>query len=342
LNGALRAAQTIRLLPNITANTTAPAKFLQDAPPAFQHEFQIKLPSAGSIAVQAVEARSDGVPGPGEQATPAGNAEGICPASLDIDCRIDEFFQATADGYSRNRAVFYMLTELKAFTSDDPVQIGVLFTSSNPGTGSACVPNGATQPAFALLRDPFPHVDTSVASGYSVFPQDITVLVFSDEVSTVGRTRNHYVVVNRTDALYNAQMLKPALNVNQQIITQQLGSTLQVAVEVRNPATNCSVVPGLETTLALSVANLTTRTLVADSEGISGSTVITSGLAFVQNAGQYRANVSLTAPAFVAGNVYRVCVNAKVNSGFLPDPDDRAIGEVCQQFTVVAGTGKTK
>jgi hypothetical protein len=358
LNGALRAAQTIRLLTNIPANSAIPAKakFLEDTPASllFQHEFQIKVPAAASLAVQAVEARSDGDPAGEQPTTPPtmGNEEGICPGSLDIDCRIDEFFQATADDYSRHRAVFYVLTELATFTppqcgtppQECPVQIGVLFAGSNPGSGAACVPDGTTQTAFALLRDPFPHIDTSVASGYSVFPQDITVLVFSDEVSTVGRTRNHYVVVNRADALYNAQMVKPALNNNQQIITQQLGSTLQVAVVVSDPdpVANCSLVPGLNSTLVLSVANLTTRTLIADSAGVSGSSVITSGLEFVSTAGQYRANITLSAPTFVVGNEYRVCVNAKVNAGFLTDPNDRAIGEVCQQFTVVAGTGKNK
>jgi hypothetical protein len=336
LNGALRAAQTIRILTNITADT---ATFLQDAP-TFQHEFQVKVPEAASLAVQAVEARSDGNPAAGEPATPSGNVEGICPASLDLDCRIDEFFQAAAaDDYSRNRAVFYMLTELTTFASPNPeVQISVLFAGSNPGSGAACVPNGPTQPAFALLWDPFPHIDPSLASGYSVFPYDITVLVFSDEVGTVGRTGNHYVVANRTDTLYNAEMVKPAPN-----STQQLGSTLQVAVAVRDPATNCSVVPGLVGTLALSISDLTAKTLVADSEDVSGTNVITSGLTFVQNAGQYRANVTLTSTPsgpFVAGNVYRVCVNAKTNAGFLTDPNDRAIGEVCQQFTAVAGKGK--
>ena len=343
LNGALRAAQTIRLL-NIAANTATTVKFLQDAPLSYQHEFQIKLPEAASLSVQAVEARSDGDPA-GEQPTTSGDVDGICPASLDIDCRIDEFFAATADDYSRNRAVFYMVTELSTLTSLAPIQIAVVFTGSNPGSGGACVPDplppappSPRQSAFALLRDPFPHTNSSIASGNSVFPEDITVLVYSDEVGTTGKTRvNHYVVVNRADTLYNANMVKPA-----PISTQQLGSTLQVAVEIRDPATNCSVVPGLVGTLALSVTNLTTKKLVADSEEFIGSNVMISGLEFVSTAGQYRTNITLSSPTFEAGNDYRVCVNAKTNAGFLTDPNDRAIGEVCQQFTAVAGKGKTK
>jgi hypothetical protein len=351
LNGALRAAQTIRLLTNIISDN---ATFLQDAS-GFLHIFQIRLPALGSLAVQAVEATSDGNGG-GDIPTPATSNEGVCPISLDVDCRLDylfdigalptDTFTAKAVSYSRKRAVFYILTELLNPNSTDPVQIGVAHfdVGTNPTTGSACVPNGATQPAFALLRDPFPHT-TSSSLGYSVFPEDITLLVYSDELTTVGRTRNHYVVVSRTDALYNANMVKPDA-----ISSQQLGSTLQIAVEVRDPATNCSVVPGLAGTLVLSIADLTTGRLVVTSATdifTDGVPPITSGLEFVSNAGQYRSNVTLSPPAspdgpgFIAGHTYRVCVNAK--AWFQLDPNARVIGDVCNnQLLVVAGKGKTK
>ena len=321
LNGALRGAQTMRLL-TVAPNTVTGTTFLTGT--SYEQEFDIKLPVAGTVAVQAVEGRSDGAP----DAVADGND--ICPASLDVDCRITEVFtDAVARSYSRGRAAFYVATELTV-VGDVPTQIRVQFPAAAITNGAACVPNGPTQPALALLRDPYPHTNASSPLGFSIFTDDITVLVYSESGGTVGRTLNHYIVADRTDTLYNAHMVKPAFDSDQQI-----GSTMQVAVEIRNPDTACSPVSGLETTIAIAVSNVTTGQLVVDSEGLSNN-VLANGIQFVNLNGQYRANVYLDPALFTANNEYRVCVNAKATQNV------RAIGDVCQDFNVVAGKGKTK
>jgi hypothetical protein len=345
-NGELRAAQTIRLL-TLSSNCTSTAtpgcwiesgtspqsavspSFLAGTP-SF-HDFKVRLePAAGTsasafVAVQAVEALSDG------NAPDSPDLSGICPASLDLDCRIVEFFSgAKARSYSRGRAVFYMLTELQAaaLSDDVPQRTTVVGAGISPGPGAACVPGQQpTQVAVAMIRDKYPHTAPSQA-GFSVFEEDITFLVYSDETGTVGRTRNHYVVVDRDDALYSALMVKPVGG------SQNLKSTLQIAVEIRNPLNGCQPQPGLNGLLALSITDLTKRTLIVDSEGVSGNP-LTSGLSFVETAAQYRANVTVTKGIFTAGNMVRACVNAKadVNNPTAP----RAIGEVCAPDVLITG-----
>ena len=204
--------------------------------------------------MQAVEARSDG----NKLVSPDGN--GICPAppsgslpldaALDVDCRLDSFLpSAKARSYSRvvpgvagtGRPVFYMVTELQAAALDPevPLRIRVVAFGTSPGPGAACVPNGPTQTAAALLWDPYPHVAAGTV-GYSIFEKDITFLVYSDETGKVGRTLSHFVAVDRSDTSYSALLVKP-----QSGTSQNIGSTLQVAVEIRNPRDGCSPVPDL-------------------------------------------------------------------------------------------------
>ena len=150
-----------------------------------------------------------------------------------------------------------------------------------------------------------------------MFTEDGTILFGS----LIKRTFNHYIAVDRQNTLYSALMVKPTGD-------QNIGSTLQVAVVIRDPTTNCSVVSGLvdSDTLAVAFLDVAALAIIADSEGVSTG-LATSGLEFVEAAGQYRANVTLTNPPFVVGRTYRACVTAKA------DPDNptarRAIGEVC-------------
>ena len=102
-----------------------------------------------------------------------------------------------------------------------------------PRPGAACVSGGPTQPASAILRDEYPHT-SSTQPGYSVFTEDGTILFGS----LIRKTFNHYIAVDRQNTLYSALMVKPTGD-------QNIGSTLQVAVEIRDPTTNCSVVRGL-------------------------------------------------------------------------------------------------
>ena len=346
VNGALRAAQTIRLLQQVTENnlsiTTPAFNFGTD----YAHTWQVKPETTEDVSaflsVQAVEGTSDGTPAVGETATPANDPDGngICPVSLDLDCRVFEFFRQTpapplvkpsppAKKYSRNRAVFYNVTELQQTPVSSSVQLLIKVMRAvyaSPGPGAACVPGGPTQPASSILRDKYPHT-SSTRAGYSVFTEDGTILFGS----LIKRTFNHYIAVDRQNTLYSAFMVKPTGD-------QNIGSTLQVAVEVRDPTTNCSVVSGLveSHTLAIAFLDVAALAIIADSEGVSTG-VTTSGLQFVQAAGQYRANVTLTNPPFVVGRTYRACVTAKAEN----DPDNpsaqRAIGEVCSPNFKVLG-----
>jgi hypothetical protein len=194
-----------------------------------------------------------------------------------------------------------------------------------PSPGAACTPGGPTQPASAILRDAYPHT-SSATPGYSVFTDDGSILFGS----LIRKTLNHYIAVDRQDTLYSALMVKP-------VGDQNIGSTLQTAVVIRDPSTNCSVVSGLVGTLAVAYLDVAALTIIADSEGVSTG-LTTSGLQFVQVAGQYRANVTLTNPPFVVGRTYRACVTSKA------DPNNptarRAIGEVCSPDFKVLGNPK--
>jgi hypothetical protein len=347
VNGALRAAQTIRLL------TVEPAPKPCSGPcqygvaitsPAFNvgtdyaHTWQVKPETTVDVraflSVQAVEGTSDGTPAVGEAATPANDPDGngICPVSLDLDCRVFEFFRQTpkpplvapsppAKKYSRNRAVFYNVTELQQTPVSSDVQLLIKVMRAvyaSPGPGAACVPGGPTQPASSILRDKYPHT-SSPPAGYSVFTEDGTILFGS----LIKRTFNHYIAVDRQNTRYSALMVKPTGD-------QNIGSTVQVAVVVRDPTTNCSVVSGLvdSDTLAVAFLDVAALEIIADSEGVSTG-VTTSGLTFVQAAGQYRANVTLTNPPFVVGRTYRACVTAKAENDPANPSAQRAIGEVC-------------
>ena len=78
-----------------------------------------------------------------------------------------------------------------------------------------------------------------------MFTEDGTILFGS----LIKRTFNHYIAVDRQNTLYSALMVKPTGD-------QNIGSTLQVAVTIRDPTTNCSVVSGLVESDTLAVAFL--------------------------------------------------------------------------------------
>ena len=192
VNGSLRAAQTIRLL-NVTPNTRSTTTPSFYAGTDYAHAWQIKPETTNTnatayLAVQAVDATSNGASLP--QDFPSG-PESICPVSLDVDCRINAFFSpATAIGYSRRRALFYMVTELQPqFLADAqppvPLLISLYWSAADttPGPGAPCVPGGTTQPAVAVLRDPYPHTATLAPfpPGYSAFIEDNTILFSSGD-----------------------------------------------------------------------------------------------------------------------------------------------------------------
>jgi hypothetical protein len=335
LNGALRAAQTIRLL-NVTPNTTSRTTPSFYTGTVYEHAWQVKPETTDSsatafLAVQAVDATSNGQ----SSDVPTSGLEGICPISLDVDCRINGFFSpATAIALSRNRAVFYMVTELQStgfLPGTTPLLISLFWTATDetsPGPGAPCVPGGPTQPSVAVLRDPFPHT-SSATPGYSVFNEDNTILFASGDGGGITRTFNHYIAVRRQNTRYSANLVKPNDS------DQTAGSTLQIAVVIKDPQNGCTAVTsGLETVLAFTYVDLGTKTIVADSENVS-SGIQTSGQDFVSSSGQWRTNTTLTVPTpFTIGHRYRVCVSAKAdpNNDTLP----RAIGDVCNNgFTVV-------
>jgi len=228
-----------------------------------------------------------------------------------------------------------MVSELQAAVIPNtiPQRTTVVAAGITPGPGAACVPGGPTQPAIAMIRDPYPHTAPPPSPvGYSVFTEDITFLVYSDETGSVGRTRTHYAVVDRRNTQYSALMVKPVVG-----SFQNIGSTMQIAVQVEDPNNGCNDVANLNGVLALSVTDLNKKQLITDSEGVTNNP-LTSGLSFVSTANQYRSNVTVASPTFTAGNTVRVCVNAKADLNNPTAP--RAIGEICQDVLIKGNAKK--
>jgi len=330
VNGELRAAQTIRLV-NLTSNVAGTATFL--AGTSSQHSWTGKLPVAASFAIQTMEVtyKANGVVTP------------VCAPSLDIRCRLQNFDSSTAGNprpktYSRGRSVFYREIVrgpnfLDPLAPPPPqIEVGVFFPGpTDQSAGTACVVGGTPPSGSALLRDPWPH---------DRFSFDGTLAFYGGDDGGIVRTRvNDTIVVNRADPKYYMQLIKPTLGT-----IAQIGSAMQVAIEVRDPSTAaaCSTVSGLNQSLILSVTDITPGPAkgkpLGDSDNIFGA-LSANGLTWASTANQYRTNLDVDS-RFIKDHTYRVCVDAPAGQVGDTGLELPAAGEVCTDITVKVGSTK--
>src|SRR4029453_11751123 len=143
------------------------------------------------------------------------------------------------------------------------------------------------------------------------------------------RTRtNDSIVVDRGDAQYFVRIIKPMPGT-----VAQLGRSLQIAIEVRDPDNNCNFVSGLNDELVLTVTDITPQsldkgTIIGDSKGIIAP-LNGNGLSWASTANQYRTNLDLD-PRFTAGHTYRAC--AMSPAFYDPATQLPIIGESCMDF----------
>ncbi len=182
------------------------------------------------------------------------------------------------------------------------------------------MPGIAPEGSSAVLRDPYPH---------DLFSIDPSLAFYGgDDVIPIRSRGNDSIVVDRADGVNNMQIIKPVPGT-----IGNLGSSLPIAVEVRNPL-GCTDVSGLEGRLVLSVVDITNGldAVIGDSQGILG-TLNGNGGIFAKVANQYRTNLDLTKGKFQKNHTYRLCISAlaaeTVEGQFLPPP----AGEVCQDIT---------
>jgi hypothetical protein len=198
--------------------------------------------------------------------------------------------------------------------------------------GTPCVVGGTPRSGTALLRDPFPH---------DLFTLDGTLAFYGGDDGGITRTRiNDTIVVDRGDAQYFAQLVKP---VDETV--SQIGNSVPVTVEVRSPA-GCSPVPGLNDMLVLSVTDITPGPdkgkVIGDSDEILG-VLGANGQPFAFGGGQYRTNLDLEPTKFTADHKYRLCVAAPAGQTTVGEPPVTAvpvIGEVCSDIIVKVGAKK--
>jgi len=316
VNGELRAAQSIRIL-NLTHDVEGTATFLE---PPFQHSWKGTAPVDISLAVQTYEVTYDA----------GGATPQVCPPSLDVRCRLQNFDDPVAGNpvpkaYSRGRSVVYREIWLSAPSNTDPWGISFVFPSNNTDTfaGVPCGPNVHPEEGSAVLRDIFPH-----GPGQNLFTIDPTVAFYGgDDVIRIRGGGNDSIAVDRADALNNMQIIKPVFGT-----IGNLGSSLPIAVEVTTPP-GCTGVSGLESRLVLSVVDITAGVdaVVGDSKGFLG-TLNGNGGIFAKVANQYRTNLDLTKGKFVKNHTYRLCIMASaaetIDGQFLPPP----AGEVCRDI----------
>jgi hypothetical protein len=292
INGEQRYAQTIRNLQLTGGQESPEAEFLSDL--SWEHAWRGKFSESGSIAIQAIEVRPEQKP----EEEPNNN---ICPPSLYIDCRLFHFPSATPKSYTHNRSVFYReILRTSALTSATAA-IGIRFSpvlnTTDESAGQVCSVGGTPNKASAMVRDPWPH---------TLFSYDPTFVFYGgdDVIRTRTTTSNDTILVER-DALYFMRIIKPDDNSD-----INLGSTKQIAVEVRRPS-DCSIVTGLENRLVLAITDITNGidTLIGDSVGAYG-TLATSGLSWASTTSQYRTTVPFVSPTFQLNHIYRVCVAA--------------------------------
>jgi hypothetical protein len=321
VNGELRAAQTIRIV-DLTANIAGTATFLEGTPS--QHSWSGKLPIAASFAVQAIEVTYD----------PSGSTSKPCVPSLNIRCRLQEFDSAAGNPvpktYSRGRSVFYReILRAPLSNPDATFEVGIFFPGpTDLSAGTACVVGGTPPAGTALLRDPWPH---------EVFTFDGTLVFYGGDDGGLVRTKvNDTIVVNRADPTYYMQLIKPTLGT-----VGQIGSALQIAIEVRDPrpAAACATVSGLNESLILSVTDITPGEdkgkPLGDSENIFGM-LDANGLTWASTANQYRTNLLLDSK-FKANHKYRLCVDSPAGQTTNGEP---AAGEVCTDIIAKVGSSK--
>jgi hypothetical protein len=313
VNGELRAAQTVQLV-TVNTSTDAVATFLQGTP--FQHSWKglnIDPVNTGTIhlAVEAMEVTEI-------------DDESPC-SPLNIDCRLVNFPAATPKTYSRNRGVVYReiwRDLVPANASLFPLlRIGIYFPGpTDLSAGTACVVNGTPRSGTAILRDPWPH---------NVFESDLTEAFYGGDDGGIIRTKtNDSIVVNRSDAQFYLQIIKPS-----QGTVAQLGSSMQIAAEVRDPKNNCNTVSGLNAQLVLTVADITPLspdkgTVIGDSRNILGP-LDGNGLTWASTANQYRTNLDID-PRFISGHKYRACVMSP--AFYDPATALPIVGEACVDF----------
>jgi hypothetical protein len=312
VNGELRAAQTVQL---VTVNTSndAIATFLQGTP--YQHHWKglnIDPSNTGAVqlAVQALEVTHV-------------NDESPC-GPLNVDCRLGNFPAATPKTYSRNRGVVYREIWrglVPANSSLFPLlRIGIYFPGpTDLSAGTVCTVNGTPRSGTTILRDPWPH---------NVFESDLMESFYGGDDGGIIRTKtNDSIVVNRSDAQYFLRIIKP-----DQLTQAQLGSSMQIAVEVRDPRSNCNFVPGLNADLVLTVTDITPQSAdkgkpIGDSRNILGP-LNGNGLSWASTANQYRTNLDID-PRFVVGHTYRACV---MSPAFYDQTGLPIVGESCVDF----------
>ena len=124
----------------------------------------------------------------------------------------------------------------------------------------------------------------------------------------------------------------------------QLGRSLQIAVEVRDPQNGCANVEGLNEELVLTVTDITPQSLdkgkiIGDSQGILGI-LNGNGLTWASTANQYRTNLDVSPSLFIAQHKYRACVmSPAVFDPTSPAPDrGRGLcGLLCEELTFGEG-----
>jgi hypothetical protein len=315
VNGELRAAQTVQ--PVQFSNTVeATATFLQGTP--FQHSWKglnidTAFPGTVHLAVQAMEV------------THVNNEPPPC-GPLNVDCRLTSFPAATPKTYSRGRGVVYReiwRDAVPQLPAQFPLlRIGFYFPGpTDLSAGTVCTVGGTPRSGTTVLRDPWPH---------AIFTDDLMEAFYGGDDGGIIRTRtNDSIVVDRGDAQYFLRIIKPA-----QGTQAQLGRSLQVAVEVRDPGNNCNFVSGLNEELVLTITDITPQSLdkgkiIGDSRGILG-TLNGNGLTWASTASQYRSNLDLD-PRFIAGHTYRACVMSP--AFYDPITHLPIVGESCVDFT---------
>jgi hypothetical protein len=309
INGELRAAQTVQPV-TLTNGVEVTASFLQGTP--YAHSWKgLNLESlAGPVrlAVQAIEVTHV-------------NNELPC-GPLNVDCRLANFPAATPRmTYSRNRGVVYREIRRDTVSADALLRIGIYFPGpTDLSLGTVCTVNGIPKAGATILRDPWPH---------AVFTDDLMEAFYGGDDGGIIRTRtNDSIVVDRSDAQYFLRIIKPA-----QGTQAQLGRSMQIAVEVRDPHSNCNFVSGLNEELVLTVTDITPLSpdkgkIIGDSQNILG-VLNGNGLTWASTANQYRTNLDL-GPAFTAGHKYRACV---MSPAFYDTTTDLPIvGESCVDF----------
>lgn len=311
VNGELRVAQTV-VSAEFSESAEATATFLQGTP--FQHSWKGLNLDTGTVhlAIQALEVRFNNVEIPN------------C-GPLNVACRLTSFLKATPKTYSRGRGVVYREIWRDAIPAQFPLlRIGIYFPGpTDQSAGTVCTVGGTPRSGTTILRDPWPH---------DVFSKDLMEAFYGGDDGGIIRTRtNDSIVVDRSDAQYFVRIVKPA-----QGTQAQLGRSLQIAVEVRNPGANCNTVPDLNGDLVLTVTDITPGPdkgkIIGDSQNLLGM-LNGNGLSWASTANQYRTNLDLNPPKFTAGHTYRACVMSPAIYDDLAGGQLPILGEACVDFT---------